>query len=77
MHCGLEPLDKDSEEFKVIDNYVKVTHAPTHTAYTLQILDVFKIDREGEATKFRTDIIENKLLLWHGSRLTNYVGILS
>lgn len=71
------PVDKTSEEFKVIETYVKKTHAPTHNSYTLDILDVFKIDREGETTKFRKDIAENKLLLWHGSRLTNFAGILS
>ena len=77
MHCDLEPVDKTTEEYKIIEKYVKNTHAPTHTAYTLEIVDVFRIDRQGESERFRKDIPENKMLLWHGSRLTNYVGILS
>ena len=35
--------------------------------------------REGESERFAKigEPIGNKVLLWHGSRLTNYVGILS
>jgi hypothetical protein len=39
------------------------------------------VDREGEDAKYRKFIkgskIENRMLLWHGSRVTNFVGILS
>lgn len=39
-------------------------------------MDIFEIEREGEREHYdRT--IGNDLLLWHGSRLTNFVGILS
>lgn len=71
------PLNKNSEEFKIIEKYVRNTHGPTHNSYSLEILDVFKVKREGEDTKFRKDIKQNKLLLWNGTRLTNIVGILS
>lgn len=37
---------------------------------------MFTINREGEKERF-LDHIENHLFLWHGSRLTNFVGILS
>jgi hypothetical protein len=33
-------------------------------------------DREGEAARFRHDL-HNQQLLWHGSRTTNFTGILS
>jgi len=42
----------------------------------LEIQDVFEITREGEDERFKKDI-HNRQLLWHGSRLTNFVGILS
>ncbi|KAF8773151.1 Poly [ADP-ribose] polymerase like protein [Argiope bruennichi] len=39
---------------------------------------VFKINRHGEKDKYKKfKDLHNKKLLWHGSRLTNYVGILS
>lgn len=42
-------------------------------------MDLFSIKREGEFEAYETysKDIPNKMLLWHGSRLTNFVGILS
>lgn len=36
---------------------------------------VFECDRVGEKKRFKD--IGNNMLLWHGSRVTNYAGILS
>ncbi|CAM4590044.1 unnamed protein product [Leuciscus chuanchicus] len=76
LQCRLEPLDSHCNEYKVIEKYLLSTHAPTHTDYTMTILDVFAVGREGEKDNFNSEL-ENKMLLWHGSRLTNWVGILS
>ena len=51
------------------------THAATHSSYSLELLEAFEVEREGEAAAF-TDV-GNRQLLWHGSRLTNWCGILS
>jgi len=40
------------------------------------IMDVFEIEREGETSRYNRKI-GNDQLLWHGSRLSNFVGILS
>jgi hypothetical protein len=61
---------------EVIEEYLKNTHAETHRTYQLELKGVFKLQSDPEDKRFRTDI-NNKMLLWHGSRLTNYVGILS
>jgi hypothetical protein len=42
----------------------------------IEIKEVLRVHREEEARKFRNDI-ENRKLLWHGSRLTNWAGIIS
>jgi len=62
-----------------VEHFVKNTHAPTHDQYTLKIVDIFKVEREGEEERYRKKYgsLSNKRLLWHGSRLTNFVGILS
>jgi len=39
-------------------------------------LEIFELSKEAENKRYRADI-DNKQLLWHGSRLTNFVGILS
>lgn len=33
-------VDKDSEEAKIIKQYVKNTHAATHNAYDLKVVEV-------------------------------------
>lgn len=73
LNCSLTPLDHESDDFKVIAKYLENTHAETHNQYHMELLDVFELDR---GKKSFTDV-GNRMLLWHGSRLTNWVGILS
>lgn len=78
MKVKMEPLDHGSEEFSLIKRYMTNTHAPTHTNYTLELEDVFKVDREGEKERYKPHAkMHNRHLLWHGSRKTNFAGILS
>lgn len=78
MKAELKPLDHNSSEFQLIQSYVSNTHAPTHTGYNLIIEDIFKLKREGEEDRYRPfKSLHNRQLLWHGSRLTNFAGILS
>uniref|UniRef100_H2LCY5 Poly [ADP-ribose] polymerase n=1 Tax=Oryzias latipes TaxID=8090 RepID=H2LCY5_ORYLA len=76
LKCNLQPLDSTSSEFKVIEKYLQSTHAPTHRDYGMTVLDIFSVDRDGESESFLSDL-HNRTLLWHGSRLSNWVGILS
>ncbi|KAL9435647.1 hypothetical protein AB3S75_021841 [Citrus x aurantiifolia] len=78
LHCQLTPLEVDSLEFSLIANYLLNTHAKTHSAYSVDIVQIFMVEREGETERFRKfSNSKNRMLLWHGSRLTNWTGILS
>lgn len=78
LKTTLEPLDRKGEEFALLKKYVQNTHADTHKMYDLDIVDVFKVVRQGEARRFKPfKKLHNRRLLWHGSRLTNFAGILS
>lgn len=78
LNAEIDVLDQTKEEFEIIREYVKNTHAKTHSNYELVIEDVFTIKRNGEAKKFKPfRKLSNRKLLWHGSRVTNYAGILS
>ncbi|NP_001191521.1 poly-(ADP-ribose) polymerase I [Aplysia californica] len=78
LKCKMEPLDHDSEEFQRLVTYTKNTHGSTHNMYDLEVLDVLKIAREGEKQTYRPfKDLHNRMLLWHGSRTTNFAGILS
>lgn len=78
LKTKLEPIDKKSDEYKLLEKYVQNTHAETHKMYQLEIIDIFKVARQGETRRYKPfKKLENRKLLWHGSRLTNFAGILS
>ncbi|KAB0344398.1 hypothetical protein FD754_021324 [Muntiacus muntjak] len=78
LKTEIKVVDKDSEEAEIIRKYVKNTHATTHNAYDLEVVDIFKIEREGESQRYKPfKQLHNRRLLWHGSRTTNFAGILS
>uniref|UniRef100_A0A674ISU1 Poly [ADP-ribose] polymerase n=1 Tax=Terrapene triunguis TaxID=2587831 RepID=A0A674ISU1_9SAUR len=75
LGCELHPLERDSAHFQVLERYLLSTHAPTHRDYSMELLEAFTLRRAGESP-FRASL-PNRTLLWHGSRLGNWVGILS
>jgi len=78
LKCTLEPMSHDSTRYKDICEYVRKTHGPTHTSYKLSVIDIFEVKREGESERFKKWAGDsNRMLLWHGSRTTNFMGILS
>jgi poly [ADP-ribose] polymerase len=78
LKTTISPVDPDSDEWKIIKDYVHNTHAPTHSNYTIELLDIFEIQREGERDTYQKAFgkLDNRTLLWHGTRLTNYCSIL-
>ncbi|KAI6242060.1 Poly [ADP-ribose] polymerase [Aphelenchoides fujianensis] len=75
INCALEVVPPDSKEYEMVRLYAKNTHGSTHY-FNIELRDVFRAARCGEDEKFRTDL-DNHMLLWHGSRVTNFAGILS
>jgi len=78
LKTKLLPLDKSSEEFAMVRQYVKDTHAATHSGFKLDLAEVFLVERDMEGKVYEPFAKDsNRQLLWHGSRLTNWIGILS
>ncbi|KAL5701307.1 NAD(+) ADP-ribosyltransferase [Ranunculus cassubicifolius] len=78
LRCELIALDIHSQEYAMIERYMRNTHANTHLSYTVDIVQIFRISRHGETERFKKYFYtNNRMLLWHGSRLTNWTGILS
>ncbi|CAH8655349.1 unnamed protein product [Dicrocoelium dendriticum] len=79
LKTDLKPLDPDSEEYARIVEYVRRTHGSTHTHFSLEVDAVFDVERADERKRFNSfkRAQHNKQLLWHGSRRTNWMGILS
>ncbi len=78
LHTDMEVVPHSSQDYDDIVEYVTNTHAATHSHYSLDVMEVFKISRHGETKRYKPFTkFNNRMLLWHGSRLTNFVGILS
>jgi poly [ADP-ribose] polymerase len=76
----MTPLKKSSMEFIELKNYLVETKGQTHHA-NYQVDQIFRIERQGEKERFDKSLFSgpplNRRLLWHGSRATNFGGILS
>ena len=76
----MSALPHSSTEFSEISQYLSNTCGSTHHV-KYEVQDVFRIERQGEFDRFDTSkyagIPSDRRLLWHGSRTTNFGGILS
>ncbi|KAI4164836.1 MAG: hypothetical protein LQ342_001469 [Letrouitia transgressa] len=77
----MTPLDHKSSEYKTLADYLIKSSGTSHgIRYRLE--DIFRVSRTGEKERFQKSQYSklkksDKRLLWHGSRTTNYGGILS
>ncbi|KAL9010337.1 MAG: hypothetical protein Q9173_004721 [Seirophora scorigena] len=77
----MTPLDHKSDEYKMLADYLVKSSGQAHgIRYRLE--DIFRIQRNGEEERFAKSEFSklhksDKRLLWHGSRTTNFGGILS
>ena len=77
LQSKIEPVPKGSDEYKMLEKYVRDSHGKTHH-FGLKVVDIYRLARDGEEERFRPwESLHNRQLLWHGSRLTNFVGIIS
>ncbi|CAG0894677.1 unnamed protein product [Cyprideis torosa] len=74
LKCSMEPVDPSSDMCQKIVRYISSTHAKTHSLYAMKPLNMFRVEREGEEQRFKD--CGNRMLLWHGSRISNWAGIL-
>ncbi|KAK4185888.1 putative poly polymerase 2 [Podospora australis] len=76
----MTPLDQKSQEYSHLADYLMNTRGATH-GHHYQIENIFRIERQGEKDRFDNSkfgkLNQNRRLLWHGSRTTNFGGILS
>ncbi|XP_031548614.1 protein mono-ADP-ribosyltransferase PARP4-like isoform X2 [Actinia tenebrosa] len=72
LRCHIEHLDEGEEEFVKIKESVM----SSLTDGSIRVLNIFSLDRPVEESNF-THHLDNKKLLYHASRVSNFVGILS
>lgn len=84
INAEISPMSQDSDEYRQINEYFLGTSESAGCdcdcyQHKLVVKEMFKVVRSGEDERFKTfsPQISNRRLLWHGSSLTNFVGILS
>ncbi|KAH7344899.1 poly polymerase catalytic domain-containing protein [Rhizoctonia solani] len=78
---SIDPVARGSSEWGAIANYISGTHGATHSSYHGELRNLFRVERNGETENWNNagwDKLGDgeKMLLWHGSRSTNFAGIL-
>ncbi|KAM9859765.1 protein mono-ADP-ribosyltransferase PARP3 isoform 1-T2 [Aulostomus maculatus] len=74
LKCSLTLMEKNTETFKIIENYLEETSNDYHKP---KIIDVWEVNREKEGERFKEhENLENRRLLWHGTNIAVVAAIL-
>jgi poly [ADP-ribose] polymerase len=77
LRAEIVPLEKYRAEYQLIEQIVQNTQSDEFK-FQIELDEAFEITREGEADRFSPFVnLPHHRLLWHGSRLSNYIGIIS
>lgn len=75
LKCKIIPVSDAFSE--TLQEWLVGTKANSHN-FQLKLVQGYEVERTGELERYWPfSKLENKRLLWHGSRITNFVGILS
>lgn len=72
LHCEVVEVEKDSDEFALVEKALITTLKSNGPK--IELVDLFSVEREGERDNFND--LPNRTLLWHATRLSNYASIL-
>ena len=74
LNIKLCTLMSSSPEYQIIRQYIKNGYSNFHNDF---IINIFAMERSGETERYTPwKNIKNRTLLWHGSKMSNYMGIL-
>ncbi|KAE8734834.1 Poly polymerase 3 [Hibiscus syriacus] len=72
--CIISPVDNDSDDYKMILNYVEKTYEPVKVAdieYGISVENIFSVETKEGPTFDEVKKLPNKRLLWCGTRSSN------
>ena len=82
LNCDIKTISPKDKIYDILNKYLTAKQKKDNNfgSYyggrnNLSIVKAYELNRHGESDKFKD--YGNKKLLWHGSRMTNFVGILS
>ncbi|OOQ91243.1 hypothetical protein PEBR_01530 [Penicillium brasilianum] len=78
----IKRVRKKSQEYDFLVDYLKLSVGSHHTVEYKEIINIFRIQRPGEAERYHkwresnSDKIGQRCLLWHGADCEKFIGIL-
>ncbi|TDH71589.1 hypothetical protein CCR75_005239 [Bremia lactucae] len=78
LKCELYPVNSSHPDYALIQTYIRNSNCCGRNYERLQLLAVFRVkkpEQEAHFAMFRN--LSNRRILWHGSHLDNWLGILS
>ena len=73
LGCSIKTLGTTTPDYKLLKEYFDNTKGGFSR---VSVGDIYEVCRSNENTSYRKEL-GNDMLLWHGSRIANFVGILS
>ncbi|KAJ8575555.1 hypothetical protein ON010_g3658 [Phytophthora cinnamomi] len=78
LECELQPVKSSDPDFALIQTYIRNSNCCGRKQDRLQLLSVFRVEKPEQETRFEPfRKFANRRILWHGSHLANWLGILS
>ncbi|KAH7462014.1 hypothetical protein PRIC1_005911 [Phytophthora ramorum] len=78
LECELQPVKSSDPDFALIQTYIRNSNCCGRKQDRLQLLSVFRVEKPEQETRFESfRKFTNRRILWHGSHLANWLGILS
>ncbi|XP_010686033.2 protein ADP-ribosyltransferase PARP3 [Beta vulgaris subsp. vulgaris] len=74
LGCKITPLDKESDDFKMIINYLEKTYEPIKVgeiSYDVSVENILAVDLSAGPSYEEIKKLPNKVLLWCGTRSSN------
>ena len=73
LNADITSIEHGSSTFEMIRDYLLLSKGPTHRDYELDVVQAYELKKQADFDEH----LGNRMLLWHGSRMSNFVGILS
>lgn len=73
LGCNIKTVQQNSAQYKLMNEYFDNTKG---VFSKVKVGNIYEVERPPEHKSFNSKV-GNNMLLWHGSRISNFVGILS
>ncbi|XP_057806212.1 protein ADP-ribosyltransferase PARP3 isoform X2 [Salvia miltiorrhiza] len=74
LGCSISPVEKDTDDYKMVVNYLEKTYEPTKVgeiSYGVSVEDIFEVEVSAGPSFDEIKKLPNKVLLWCGTRSSN------